>query len=84
MDESQELYLQRTANQAYHSALQKNSPEQSIQVILEYLGAILHGERTYVFEHNERGNDDNTYEWVAEGVQPAKDMLQDLPGEVCA
>lgn len=84
MEESRELYLQRTANEAYHSALQKKSSEESIQIILEYLGRILHGERTYIFEHNERGNDDNTYEWVAEGVQPAKDMLQDLPGEVCA
>lgn len=84
MEEAQELYFQKTANEAYHSALQKESPEESIQIILEYLGRVLQGERTYVFEHNECGNDDNTYEWVAEGVQPAKDMLQNLPGEVCA
>lgn len=40
--------------------------------------------RTYIFEKNERGGDDNTYEWVAPGVEPQKDILQDLPAEVCA
>lgn len=39
--------------------------------------------RTYIFEKNERGGDDNTYEWVAPGVEPQKDILQDLPAEVC-
>ena len=38
--------------------------------------------RTYIFEKNERGCDDNTYEWTAEGIQPEIDNLQNVP-EVC-
>ncbi|MFW5677795.1 MAG: diguanylate cyclase domain-containing protein, partial [Acetivibrio ethanolgignens] len=30
------------------------------------------------------GGDDNTYEWVANGVTPEKENLQNLPPEVCA
>ncbi len=33
---------------------------------------------------NEQNGDDNTYEWVAEGVTPEKDNLQNVPPEVCA
>lgn len=29
------------------------------------------------------GNDDNTYEWVANGIGPEKDNLQNVPAEVC-
>lgn len=56
-------------------ALQTATPEQSIEVILEYLGNSLNGERTYIFERNERGRDDNTYEWVAEGISREKENL---------
>ena len=52
--------------------------------MLEYLGKALRGERTYIFEKNESGGDDNTYEWVANGVSPEKDNLQNLPPQVCA
>ena len=44
----------------------------------------MNGERIYVFEQNESGGDDNTYEWVAEGVEPEKENLQNVPAEVCA
>lgn len=37
----------------------------------------------YVVERNERGGDDNTYEWVANGVTAEKKNLQNLPPEVC-
>ena len=56
----------------------------SISVILEYLGKALNAERTYIFEKNVQGRDDNTYEWVANGVTPEKDHLQNVPSEVCA
>ncbi|MDE6974254.1 MAG: response regulator, partial [Lachnospiraceae bacterium] len=36
------------------------------------------------FEQNKSGGDDNTYEWVAAGVKPEKDNLQNVPREVCA
>ena len=51
---------------------------------MEYLGKALNGDRTYIFERNEKGGDDNTYEWTASGVTPEKDNLQDLPPDVCA
>ena len=76
--------MEALANEGMRVALQASTPDQSLDVILEYLGNALRGERTYIFERNAKGNDDNTYEWVANGVMPAKDMLQDLPAEVCA
>lgn len=76
--------LESLANEGMRVALQAATPDQSLEVILEYLGNALKGERTYIIERNAKGNDDNTYEWVANGVESAKDMLQDLPPEVCA
>ena len=76
--------MEALANEGLRVALQAETPDQSLEVILEYLGNALKGERTYIFERNAKGNDDNTYEWVANGVIPAKDMLQDVPAEVCA
>lgn len=76
--------MEAMANEGMRVALQAETPDQTLKVMLEYLGNALKGERTYIFERNAKGNDDNTYEWVANGVMPAKDMLQDLPSEVCA
>ncbi len=71
-------------NEALRIALQASSPDESINILLEYLGKALNGDRTYIFERNEKGGDDNTYEWTASGVTPEKDNLQDLPPDVCA
>ena len=76
--------LEALANEGLRIALQASTPDQSIEVILEYLGKTLEGERTYIFEQNASGGDDNTYEWVANGVTPEKENLQNLPAEVCA
>lgn len=76
--------LQALVNEALRQALRQPDPDSSISVCLEYLGRTLGADRTYVFERNERGNSDNTYEWVAAGVAPEMDTLQDVPAEVCA
>ncbi len=76
--------LERIANEGLRMALKTSSPDCSINIILEYIGMSLRGERTYVFERNEEGNDDNTYEWAANNVIPQKQNLQNLPAEVCA
>ena len=76
--------LEMLANEGFRIALQAPTPDKSIDIILEYLGKALHGERTYIFEQNKAGGDDNTYEWVASGVTPDIDNLQNLPPEVCA
>ena len=76
--------LESLVNEGFRIALQASTPDKSIEIALEYLGKALKGERTYIFEQNENGGDDNTYEWVAKGVTPEKDNLQNLPPEVCA
>ncbi len=76
--------LEKLVNEGLRLALQAATPDRTIEVILEYLGKALHAERTYIFERNENGGDDNTYEWVANGITPEKDNLQNVPFEVCA
>ena len=76
--------LEAVINEGLRVALLEETPDQSLEVLLEHLGKALHGERTYIFERNESGGDDNTYEWVANGVRPEKENLQNVPPEVCA
>lgn len=58
--------IEAIINEGLRVALLEKTPDQSLEVLLEYLGKALDGERTYIFEQNESGGDDNTYEWVAE------------------
>ncbi len=76
--------LEKLVNEGLRLALQAPTPDRTIEVILEYIGKALNAERTYIFEKNEEGGDDNTYEWVANGITPEKDNLQNVPPEVCA
>ncbi len=76
--------LEKQVNEGLRLALQAPTPDRTIEVILEYLGKALNAERIYIFEKNEAGGDDNTYEWVANGIAPEKDNLQNVPPEVCA
>ena len=78
------MNLEARINQGVRVALQQETPSQTLEVLLEYVGKALNGERTYIFERNENGCDDNTYEWTAAGVTPEKDNLQNVPPEVCA
>lgn len=76
--------LEAIINEGLRVALLEETPDQSLEVLLEHLGKALNGERTYIFEQNESGGDDNTYEWVAAGVEPERENLQNVPPEVCA
>ncbi|MEH2955370.1 ATP-binding protein [Candidatus Merdisoma sp. JLR.KK011] len=76
--------LETIINEGLRVALLEETPDQSLEVLLEHLGKALNGERTYIFEQNESGCDDNTYEWAAKGVEPQKENLQNVPPEVCA
>ena len=76
--------LETVINEGLRVALLEETPDQSLEVLLEHLGRALQGERTYIFEQNESGCDDNTYEWTADGVAPEKENLQNVPPEVCA
>ena len=57
--------MESFVNEALKDALSVESPDETIRIILEYLGKVLNGERTYIFEKNRDGRDDNTYEWTA-------------------
>ncbi len=76
--------LEAIINEGLRVALLEETPDQSLVVLLEHLGKALNGERTYIFEQNAAGGDDNTYEWVADGVKPEQKNLQNVPPEVCA
>lgn len=52
--------------------------ENSVQMILEKAGRFLSADRTYIFEISGQTMN-NTYEWCAEGIDPEKDNLQNLP-----
>lgn len=82
--DSHYLNLEMLVNEGLRVALQQPTPDDTLNFLLEYLGKLLKGDRAYIFEQNKKGGDDNTYEWVAAGVTPEKDDLQDLPPEVCA
>lgn len=69
-------------NEGLRIALSAPMPEESIGILLEYLGQELCSERVYIFEENARGTYDNTYEWCAKEVEPQKDNLQDVPYEI--
>lgn len=76
--------LETIINEGLRVALLEETPDQSLEVLLEHLGKALNGERTYIFERNESDGNDNTYEWVADGVEPEKENLQNVPSKVCA
>lgn len=82
--DSHYLSLEMLINEGLRVALQQPTPDATLNFLLEYLGKLLKGDRAYIFEKNETGGDNNTYEWVAAGVTPEKEDLQDLPPEVCA
>ena len=54
--------LEAVINEGLRVALLEETPDQSLEVLLEHLGKALNGERTYIFEQNESRCDDNTYE----------------------
>mgnify|MGYP002169812139 CR=1 FL=1 len=76
--------MEMLVNKGMKDAISAETPDESMDIILEHMGKALCGERTYVFEQNQNGGDDNTYEWCAPGVHPEKENLQNLPPEVCA
>ncbi len=77
-------HMETLVNEGLRIAMNRVMADESLNIILSYLGQILQADRVYIFEKNERGNDDNTYEWVREGVTEEIHNLQDLPAEVCA
>lgn len=69
-------------NEGLRISLAAPTPEESLVALMEYLGQSLNSERVYIFEENEKGTLDNTYEWCANGVVPQKENLQDVSFQV--
>lgn len=71
----------RFVNRALQYAVSANEPEVSIRALLEYLGVELGAKRTYIFEDQNNGVWHGTHEWYAEGLQPRRPELLDVPYE---
>ena len=57
--------------------------ERDINVALEKIGLLCGAGRSYIFLVRENGTTvDNTHEWCAEGVEPQKNNLQNIPCDV--
>jgi diguanylate cyclase (GGDEF)-like protein len=66
-------------NEALRVSLTSSAPEESIYLLLDYLGKSLQCDRVYIFEEAPREFLNNTYEWCAPGIIPQKDNLQHIP-----
>lgn len=68
-------------NEGLRLALEQSTPDESLQVLLAYLGRCLRSERVYIFEEQPDGSVSNTYEWCSESAVPQKEALQNVPFE---
>lgn len=73
--------LEKLINEAVALALQESTPSGSINCLLEHLGQMIKGERTYIFETTEDGSLYNSYEWTASNVPPMKHTLKHISAE---
>lgn len=74
---------EKLVNQGIKIAMEDESPDVNLNIMMQYLGEMLKGDRAYIFEKDENNCDDNTYEWCAEGIVPQIDVLQNVPPEIC-
>jgi diguanylate cyclase (GGDEF)-like protein len=68
-------------NEALRLSLSSTSSEESIEILMEYVGKSLKCERIYIFEEKNGEYFDNTYEWCAQGVVPQIDNLHNVARE---
>lgn len=72
---------EKMINEALRLALAEPTPDQSMDVLLEYLGNALHSERVFIFEEQQDHSFCNTYEWCRDGVIPQIGNLQEVEEE---
>nr|MCR4604788.1 hypothetical protein [Eubacterium sp.] len=72
---------QMFVNDLIQYSLSDMEAEETINHMLRYLVDELDVDRAYIFEENDHGTSDNTYEVCRKGVTPQIDKLQDLPYE---
>lgn len=71
----------KVVNESLRLALRERDATHAIELFLEHMGERSHSERIYIFEGERGCSVDNTFEWCAEGVEPQKDNLQNVPFE---
>lgn len=84
-DLTKKLEEQQVLNQCVGTLHTSDSPDISINKLLELVAKYYHAERGYIFELGK--NDtvvDNTYEWCEVGVEPQIQLLQDVDSNVVA
>jgi hypothetical protein len=65
----------RFINSTLQFAVTSKNPEESIRLMLEYIGRELKARRAYIYEDVGKGKLQNTYEWFKEGLDPmAKEL----------
>ena len=81
--ESQERILnyERFLTDMVRYAASEENPDKVLNQLVEYIGQRVTADRAYIFEQNDRGTFDNTYEWCKAGVPKEKDNLRDVPYE---
>ena len=81
--ESQEQILnyERFLTDMVRYAASEENPDKVLNQLVEYIGQRVTADRAYIFEQNDRGTFDNTYEWCKAGVPKEKDNLRDVPYE---
>lgn len=81
--ESQEQILnyERFLTDMVRYAASEETPDKVLNQLVEYIGQRVTADRAYIFEQNDRGTFDNTYEWCKAGISKEKDNLQDVPYE---
>lgn len=62
-------------------ASSEGEPNKVINQLIQYICENLKADRAYIFEENDTGSFDNTYEWCREGVSAEIDNLQNVPYE---
>lgn len=62
-------------------ASSEQNPDKVLDQLVQYIGEKLKSERAYIFEENNRGTFDNTYEWCKEDVSREIENLKNVPYE---
>jgi diguanylate cyclase (GGDEF)-like protein len=68
-------------NEGLRLSLSATEPDESIHILLEYIGRAFRCDRIYIFEEAEGRMFNNSYEWCGKGVSAEKDNLQNIPME---
>jgi diguanylate cyclase (GGDEF)-like protein len=71
----------RFVNRSLQFAVSSKNPEESIRLLLEYMGKELGARRTVIFEDMDNGFFQNTYEWFVEGEVPLPKEQSVVPYE---